>query len=492
MDQVVIPVLLRNLTDMRVGSKRSLISVVDLPVNKDIFGFPVIYGQSLKGAIRSSIYNKLKKILNDKSGKVAEKLINVMFGDGEHKSNLTVTDFHLVFIPITCLESGLLFITSPERLSIILDIISKDESLNEETAEALSRLIETSMNLGYNKIISSVNGREKIRVAKGLKFENITGEEIRSVLKNLFSDIIPPPVSILNWEIGIVNDNVFRTLLYKALIIQPRIKTKGLRLENKDDEISIGSVLVHNKAVDVTGPFFEEKIPKYSIFVGEILVKKWIKIDKETIELVVDLPGAIKISIRNGEKIETNAITNALKGLSDTKILIWVGANETLSFGLIEMNKLALGKINEGIRDLGVNLEGENGKIKPLSKREIFKIVDTALGYAFFGEEKGLTKIENKAVNKKESNKVKNLAQVVRRLGYEPAEQFYQKIKKDSTGEGYPQIRKFLEKLRSELENRGLLKEETSYPSALLFQIIISLLVQARYILSTIETSQEK
>ena len=55
-----------------------------------------------------------------------------------------------------------------------------------------------------------------------------------------------------------------------------------------------------------------------------------------------------------------------------------------------------------------------------------------------------------------------------------------------------PEQRKFLEKLRSELENRGLLKEETSYPSALLFQIIISLLVQARYILSTIETSQEK
>jgi CRISPR-associated protein Cmr4 len=107
-------------TPIHVGAGRSP-GVVDLPFQRDSIGYPIIFGSSYKGVLKSYLQQ------NNKS------LANCFFGSGPDVSTsdsspemgrFIVTDLVPVFYPVASLDEGYVYITTEYLLSRVEDLLS--------------------------------------------------------------------------------------------------------------------------------------------------------------------------------------------------------------------------------------------------------------------------------------------------------------------------------------------------------------------------------
>ncbi|MEM4310902.1 MAG: type III-B CRISPR module RAMP protein Cmr4 [Nitrososphaerales archaeon] len=114
-------VLIRAITNLHPGVGRTG-EIVDLPVQKDNLGFPIIYSSSLKGALKSTLWQ---------FPEVDRNVVKELFGpepeDGEKfMSAIAILDAFTVAFPVRSLEGVYAFTTSPlllKRFSEYLKII---------------------------------------------------------------------------------------------------------------------------------------------------------------------------------------------------------------------------------------------------------------------------------------------------------------------------------------------------------------------------------
>ncbi|MGC9069534.1 MAG: type III-B CRISPR module RAMP protein Cmr4 [Thermoprotei archaeon] len=88
-------IFIKAITNLHVGTGKGG-ETVDLPIQRDSFGFPMIYSSSLKGAIKSYIYHKYN---ND----VAEVLLGPDEA-GDFASPVSITDAYLLAFPARSLR----------------------------------------------------------------------------------------------------------------------------------------------------------------------------------------------------------------------------------------------------------------------------------------------------------------------------------------------------------------------------------------------------
>jgi len=118
------PLLIYAVSPLHVGTGRSS-GVVDLPVQRDPFNYPVVYASSFKGALKSHCFIAQGSIGIEMCGKapICCCLFGSEKGDDTGSGLITVTDLIPLFIPMPSNTHGYIYATSKYLLSRALDLL---------------------------------------------------------------------------------------------------------------------------------------------------------------------------------------------------------------------------------------------------------------------------------------------------------------------------------------------------------------------------------
>ncbi|QXJ34934.1 type III-B CRISPR module RAMP protein Cmr4 [Saccharolobus shibatae] len=123
-------VLAYAITPIHVGAGKSSTGVVDSPFVRDSIGYPIVYGSSLKGSLKSFLMTK------------NERLAKCVFGGKPEEENIltskyVLTDFIPVFYPVSSIDEGYIYITTRYLINHIEDLLSRlgISSLYKESKE---------------------------------------------------------------------------------------------------------------------------------------------------------------------------------------------------------------------------------------------------------------------------------------------------------------------------------------------------------------------
>lgn len=197
-------------TPVHAGSGAE-VSVIDLPIQRERHtGFPVIWGQSLKGVLRSEF----------KESGEPEEVIKAIFGPepgekaSEHAGAIAVGDAKVLLFPVRSARGVFAYVTSP----LVLKRFKEDMELAvngvnfsvPEPRENEAFIAENSaVKLGNNVVLEDV-----ALEARGQDLSAIANE-----LKNL----LPGDID-LEKRLVVVHDDVFRAFVKLSTEIVARIK----------------------------------------------------------------------------------------------------------------------------------------------------------------------------------------------------------------------------------------------------------------------------
>lgn len=147
---------IRAITPLHVGVGRAG-GIVDLPVQKDLYGYPIIYASSLKGALRSTC------LMISKNTKInCEDLFGSPPGiTPTIPGKIMLLDAQLFLIPVRLLKGVYGYVTSPFILKRFADYLEvKDKSKADELYSLIGKLIEKLKDSG--KVIVSDSEKTSI------------------------------------------------------------------------------------------------------------------------------------------------------------------------------------------------------------------------------------------------------------------------------------------------------------------------------------------
>lgn len=282
----------RALTPLHVGIGRAYAAHVDLPVQRDEFGYPTIWSSSLKGAIKANIEDKeVRKCF----GPYPDEAVMT----GYEHSRVAITDSRLLMIPTRLLRGVYAYLTSPHLLSYLSRYLEavrgKGLSLDQELLGKLSRgtTIVSKKELldGDRVIVNEVVLRAEVcsDVLDKLELKKVLPEEIyRDALER---------------GLVIVPDDISLNLVNKSLLIEYRVRLKR-----------------DTKTVD-EGPWSEEYVPSDTLFVSLLLCNA-IKQEGSTLRCGLSEVGGY--------------ITQHMR-------IIFIGGRETIGRGLAKLYLRTLG-----------------------------------------------------------------------------------------------------------------------------------------------------
>ena len=228
--------------------------VVDLPVQRDLYGYPIIYSSSIKGALRiTCLRTKTKKceeIFGSEPGVTPSKPGKVM-----------ILDAQLLLTPVRLLKGVYGYVTSPYMLKKFSDYI---QIKNEEQAKELSQIItklENSFKVGNEVIVFdskgiSINAKGKKYVVINEEFwlEPKESEELKKLIGNIinyFPNELKEKLELDKNKLMIVSDinDLSIQVVEKSLIRLQRIRLKR-----------------EEKIVETGALWSEEYVPQNTVF----------------------------------------------------------------------------------------------------------------------------------------------------------------------------------------------------------------------------------
>jgi len=431
------------ITNIHTGTLGSAISVVDNPVYRDAFNKIIIKGESLKGAIRSALYFAWKRDLKwGENPRMLDLFTEFIFGSSEespHISLVSVSDAPLIFIPTTALRYKVLYITSPELLNRFL--LLSNGVFKEDCCKKLAKLVSNLEKIkDTNAFVYPLNGSQTIDFSAEVSLNVNSNSNLIKPLYDLLRFILETAgvVKVIEpFGLAVVSDSIFDFIIDRALIIKPRVKLIGRMVESNTE--------IYSKNVD-TGPWFEEEIPKFSIFMSKLKLlryknlefKKFVHpemknllpeiLEKVSFDSVIRTQDSIKIFINKKEFVEK--LLTKLKSLS-------IGGNEALNKGLVRVIKINNVNIEENITPIETN---ENETYLPIKRMKDGEIIDL------------IKKINgnNKQTAKDIQGRLSALPERIKRLGFLATYLFYTKFKSDAERKGYTQVIELLKELAGE------------------------------------------
>lgn len=275
---------LRALTPIHVGAGRGYSEHVDLPIQRDEFGIPCIWGSSLKGSLRASIRG-----LNVTSDKCYELCMGAEPESprvSEFASAIGIMDAKLLLIPARSLRGVWTYVTSPHLigyLSSYLEAVGKEPIKVKDTSYPIASSGDLLLKDG--RVVLNEMDFGKAQVDPGII------DEITKLIPGKLLDHIKSKGLI------VLDDSSIDIVIKKSLLVQYRV-----RLNPK------------TKTVDV-GPWSEEYLPQETI--------------------LVTLVRCVSPRTSSTEcKDCCNWLTSKLESLQWS---LWIGGRETIGKGLLKV-----------------------------------------------------------------------------------------------------------------------------------------------------------
>jgi len=302
---------IKAITNLHVGSGKSG-EAVDLPIQRDSFGFPVIYASSLKGAIKSYIYRKYNK-------DAAEVLLGPDEA-GDFASPISITDAYLLAFPARSLKGVYCYLTCPFLLKRFKEYLEILGIKNE-----LQQIIKEFENLKENK--GFCNDPSQLTIDSNNIL--INEELLVPIEKSDYAEELRKKFN-LDKELVIINDDDCLEQATRSLIRLTRVKLNRSA-----------------KTVEA-GPWTEEYIPSKTLFFSMVFYSNIKKIIEYRIEYYNKKK---RESNKQDEILDFDKKINNLKDLNE-KIkdgkpknffrenlgLLIIGGHETIGSGLVKIN----------------------------------------------------------------------------------------------------------------------------------------------------------
>ncbi len=278
--EVGIPFLLRAITPLHPGSGARVSGYVDLPVQREAHtDLPVIYGSSLKGALRSWAIARKGLQKTD-----VEELFGPEPGAGDKEMGQAVfTDAKLLMIPVRSLKGIFGWITCP----LILKRFKED-------MKTVSGLAGTKIEVPDPP---EVGDEEAVGTPKnGLRLRPKGNEVVilEDMVLNFRSGEIGPLKPLLNnrterlgleERVLVVSDDTFKRLLKRAMEVTPHIA-------------------INDETGTVSNLWFQENLPAETIMYSVAFTKKDLKSKLEKVlEDIVHVGGDITTGLGFAEVI---------------------------------------------------------------------------------------------------------------------------------------------------------------------------------------------
>lgn len=287
--------LLKAISNIHPGVGRAS-EAVDLPVQRDNLGYPVIYSSSIKGALKSMFWNMPG---------VSKEIVKTLFGPEpesvdveKYASSVAVLDANIVALPVRSFQGVYAYATSPFLLKRLDELLE----LAGETEESIKKLSEA--NVAQNEVLLSGKAAELLSVPE---YNNnvIVNEELSLAPRPGHDQEIMKLEKILNIEQGrllVLNDNDAHYALERSIVRVARIRL------NRE-----------TKTVQGTGLWTEEYVPRGSIFSTSFFFSRGRKSDGEGVD-------------------DPNNIKQKFKELIDrARGYVIVGGNESIGRGLMKL-----------------------------------------------------------------------------------------------------------------------------------------------------------
>lgn len=344
---------MRAVTPLHVGVGRAG-KFVDLPVQRDEFGYPCIYSSSLKGALKTALLNGFLKELRDisKARKAVTSLLGPEPGEGENfESSIAILDAYLLAMPVRSLMGVYAYVTSPHLLKIFVERCYLLEALASEKSEGiggLCRKLESELwglSPENDKAIC-MGGCESIKVKEFAgkavlaeeSFLTITTIEEKAKIEGLME--LVKSVG-LEKPLLIVDDDVAKELIERGVVRATRIKLEREKKTSEGlwtEEYLPKSTILHTMFLykrpscrpqqSSTGP--EDVIKNYLQCLNELgLVNKEFKVEDRN---PLDLQNAIVKEV--AKTLRENIIKEKLKNY------MVLGGHETVGRGIVKLQFL--------------------------------------------------------------------------------------------------------------------------------------------------------
>ncbi len=227
------------LTPLHVGLGRSS-GRIDLVVQRDPHGFPVIYSTSVKGAIKSMLY---------KCGSSLYELLGgeVNFNVSEKESIVVFTDSYLFAFPIK-IDGSFIYITSPYLLKNIINILDLS---SHGFKNSVQRIYDSVKNVESYAIY--LGSRETFYICTNDLCLEVRSRQID--LDDIFCSL-PYPMNKISRSLIVVPDSFLLNVLSQGLITHTRI-----------------AVDYHVKRPRRGCLWTEEYVPMGTLFIGAMLIR---------------------------------------------------------------------------------------------------------------------------------------------------------------------------------------------------------------------------
>ena len=327
---------LYSVTPVHAGSGAEL-SVIDLPIQRERHtGFPVIWGQSLKGVLR--------KEYEAKAGKEKTKII---FGPDtdkahEHAGAISVGDAKVLLFPVRSLKGVFAYVTCPlvlERfvgdVEFVLKINNKNEDKNIKNAkEFIKKLTDnsreenkTSEKLTLSETSAIVFGEDLVVKKSGKNYVVLEDLLLEAKVNNsdknalalvdLLKEILPENVKDkIDKKLVIVSDDVFTAFVTTTTEIVARVK------------IDASTGTVQKGAL-----WYEEYLPSDALLYSVITIGKprvWGRNDSERKK------NEKKVTDAFGCETLDDCVEKIAKNLESIAGYLQIGGNETVGKGFVK------------------------------------------------------------------------------------------------------------------------------------------------------------
>jgi CRISPR-associated protein Cmr4 len=289
-------IFLKALTPVHVGTGREEALHVDLPVQRDEFGFPTVWASSLKGTIKANVRDeKFRVFLGSDPGEPETRPSHIAFLDAK-----------LLLIPARSLDNVWTYVTTPHLLEYLNTYLS---IYNEITGSNLT--LDFSHIASYVSQGLAITSRTAEKIEPGKTVKLIVNEtEIQAVY-------IPDTVTKVRLDGALreIAKDIIDDINSHGLVIEPDKDNRGLAVIRRSMMIQYRVRLKRETKTVDTGPWSEEYLPIRTVLVSLALCRDVQKGD---------------------EKIHANELCKKLKEMFNNKS-IYVGGKETIGRGLVKI-----------------------------------------------------------------------------------------------------------------------------------------------------------
>ncbi len=301
MNQIILPLVIRALTPIHVGSGETS-GDVDQPVIKDSLGIPFIPASSLKGAIKANLSDSsLKSVLGSDPGEQPSK-----------PSKVKIYDAYPILFPARSLFGLYVYVTSPYLIRWYMDL---QENINRNCWEKLDLNIFIN-NLDKDKALCIEANRFSLEKLGGKWRNRGLFNEEEFLLENIndngkFKKFLENFLRLSEDEakhVAVISDDRITSVINKSLIRYTRVA-----LEDNIKKVREGAL------------WTEEYVPRNTIYLSYISYEENLeKTNKEDYQRISDLITSIKDS------------------------LMFIGGLETLGRGLVRLSIVDCDNSGEG------------------------------------------------------------------------------------------------------------------------------------------------